>query len=181
MIPPAKRERTLYQLHQFHQGIRKSQLLMCGSFFWPSINKAIKEVVCQCEACTWFQSQNAAAPLTPTPTPSHPWQMCATDIFTLEGIDHLLVGDFYSKMILVRCLPPGQSNANKVISLLKEMFSEHDIPEVLCSDNGPQYASAQFANFCISWGISHETSSPHYPQSNGFAEACIKSVKHALQ
>ena len=178
-IPPAERERTLHQLHQFHQGITKSQLLACGSFFWPSINKAIEEIVCQCEACTQFQSQNAAAPLTPTPL--HPWQMCAKAIFMLEGIDHLVVGDFYSKMILVQCLPPGQSNANKVISLLKEMFSEHGIPEVLCSDNGPQYASAQFANFCMSWGITHETSSLHYPQSNGFAEACIKSVKHALQ
>ena len=107
--------------------------------------------------------------------------MCATDIFMLEGIDHLVVGDFYLKMILVRCLPPGQSNANKVVSLLKEMFSEHGIPKVLHSYNGPQYVSAQFANFCISWGMSHETSSLHYPQSNGFAKACIKSVKHALQ
>ena len=181
IIPPTKRVRTLHQLHQFHQGITKSQLLACGSFFWPSINKAIKEVVCQCETCTWSQSQNAAAPLTPTPTPSHPWQMCATDIFTLEGIDHLVVGDFYSKMIFVRCLPPGQSNANKIVSLLKEMFSEHRIPEVLHSNNGPQYASVQFANFCMSWGISHETSSLHYLQSNRFAEACVKSAKHTLQ
>ena len=92
MIPPAERERSLHQLHQFHQGITKSQLLTCGSFFWPSINKAIEEAVCQCEACTWFQSQNATAPLTPTPTPLHPWKMCATDIFMLEGIDHLVVG-----------------------------------------------------------------------------------------
>ena len=100
----------------------------CGSFFWPGINKAIKEVVCQCETCTQFQSQNAAAPLTPTPTPSRPWQMCATDIFMLEGIDHLVVGDFYLKDDLcLTCLPPGQSNANKVVSLLKEMFSEHGI------------------------------------------------------
>ena len=30
-------------------------------------------------------------------------------------------------------------------------------------------------------GITHETSSPHYLQSNGFAEACVKSMKHALQ
>ena len=43
----------------------------------------------------------------------------------LEGIDHLVVGDFYLEMIFVQCLPPGQSNANKVVSLLKEMFSEH--------------------------------------------------------
>ena len=101
IIPPAERERNLHQLHQFHQGITKSQLLAHGSFFWPSINKAIDEVVHQCETCTQFQSQNAAVPLTPTPTPSCPWQMCATDIFTLEGVDHLVVGDFYSKMIFV--------------------------------------------------------------------------------
>ena len=105
----------------------KSQLLTCGSFFWPSISKAIKEGVCQCETCTQFQSQNAAVPLTPTPTPSCPWQMCATDIFTLEGVDHLVVGDFYSKMIFIRHIPPGQSNTNKVVLLLKAMFSEHGI------------------------------------------------------
>ena len=159
----------------------KSQLLTHGSFLWPGINKAIEEVVHQCETCTWFQSQNAAAPLTPTPTPSCPWQMCATDIFMLEGVDHLVVGDFYLKMIFVQHLPPSQSNANKVVSLLKEMFSEHGIPKVLHSDNSPQYVSAQFTDFCIAWGISHKTSSLHYPQSNGFAEACVKSTKHALQ
>ena len=53
VIPPAKRERVL---HQSHQGITKSQLLAHGSFFWPGINKAIEEVVCQFEACTQFQS-----------------------------------------------------------------------------------------------------------------------------
>ena len=146
---------------------------MYGSFFWPGINKAIKEVVHQCETCTQFQSQNAAVPLTPTPTPSHPWQMCATDIFMLEGVDYLVVGNFYSKMIFIRCFPPSQSNANKVVLLLKEMFAEHGIPEVLRSDNGPQYVSAQFTDFCISWGITHKTSSLHYPQSNRFAKACI--------
>ena len=52
LIPPAKRERVLHQLHQFHQGITKSQLLACGSFFWPGINKSIEKVVCQCETCT---------------------------------------------------------------------------------------------------------------------------------
>ena len=61
------------------------------------------------------------------------------------------------------------------------MFSEHGIPEVLHSDNGPQYVSAQFADFCTSWGITHESSSPYYLQSNGFTEACVKSMKHALQ
>ena len=180
-VRPLERERILQQLHQFHQGITKAQLLMCGCIFWPGIKKAIEEDVHQCETCIWFQAQNATAPLTPMPTPSCPWQMCASDIFTLEAADYLICGEFYSKMILIQHLSSGQSYTIKVISLLKEMFSEHRILEVLHSDNGPQYASAQFADFCTSWGITHKTSSPHYPQSNGFAEACIKSVKHTLQ
>ena len=181
IVPLSEWERILQQLHQFHQGTTKAQLFMCGCVFWLGINKAIEEEVWKCETCTQFQAQNAAAPLTPMPTLSCPWQMCTTDIFTLEGIDYLICGDFYSKMILVRCLPSGQSNTVKVISLLKEMFSEHGIPEVLHSDNDPQDASAQFTEFCTSWGITHETSSPNYLQLNGFTEACVKSVKHALQ
>ena len=181
IVPPSERERVLQQLHHFHQGITKAQLLVHGCIFWPGINIVIKEIVCQSETCTQFQAHNAAAPLTPTPTSSQPWQMCATDIFTLEGVNYLICGDFYLKMILVQCLPSSQSNTAKVVSLLMEMFSEHRIPEVLCSDSGLQYASAQFADFCTSWGNTHETLSPHYLQSNGFAEACVKSVKHALQ
>ena len=75
----------------------------------------------------------------------------------------------------------GQSNTVKVVSLLKEMFWEHGIPQELCSENGPQYVSAQFTEFCTSWGITHKTSSPHYPQLNGFTVVCVKPVKHALQ
>ena len=72
IVPPLERERILHQLHQFHQGITKFQLLICGCIFLPRINKAIEEVVYQCETCTQFQAQNTAAPLTPTPTPSCP-------------------------------------------------------------------------------------------------------------
>ena len=181
IVPPSERGRVLQQLHQFHQGMTKAQLFAHGCVFWPGINKAIEEIFWQCETCTQFQAQNAAAPLTPMPNPSHPWQKCTTDIFTLEGIDYLIWCNFYSKMILIQHLPSGQSNTVKVVLLLKEMFSEHGIPKVLCSDNSPQYASAQFTEFCTSWGVTHETSSPHYQQSNGFAEACVKSMKHALQ
>ena len=101
IIPPSEWERILQQLHQFHQGTTKAQLFAHGCIFWPGINKAIEEAVWQCETYIWFQAQNAAAPLTPMPTPSHPWQMCAMDIFTLEGTDYLICCDFYSKMILI--------------------------------------------------------------------------------
>ena len=77
--------------------------------------------------------------------------------------------------------PAGQSNSAKVIHILKEWFHGHGILEVLYTDNGLQYANAAFSDCSIEWGFTHETSSPHYPQSNGFAESGVKIVKHTLQ
>ena len=71
VIPPSEREEVFGSLYQSHQGITETQLLTCGCVFWPVINKAIEAAVWQCETCMRFQAQNAATPLTPTPTLSH--------------------------------------------------------------------------------------------------------------
>ena len=102
-----------------------------------------------------FQAQNANTLLTPTPTPSHLWQICASDSSTLDGVHYLILADFYSKVILVHNLPAGQSNSAKVIHILAEWFCDHGTPEVLHTDNGPQYASAAFADCSIEWGFTH--------------------------
>ena len=45
------------------------------------------------------------------------------------------------------------------------------------SDNGPQFASAEFAVFATKWKFEHITSSPQYPTSNGKADNAVKIVK----
>ena len=97
IIHPSEREKVLGTLHPSHQGITKTQLLACGCVSWPGINKPIEEAVQQCETCMRFQAQNAATPLMPTPTPSHPWQICVSYIFTLDGMDYLILADFISR------------------------------------------------------------------------------------
>ena len=77
-------------------------------------------------------------------------------------------------------MPPSQCNANKTISMLKELFSKHGIPETLRSDNGPQFANHMFAEFAKEWNFDHNTSSPRNPRSNGQAEAAVKIVKGLL-
>ena len=88
--------------------------------------------------------------------------------------------DYYSKMPFVRRIPSSQCNAAKTISVLKELFSEHGIPETIRSDNGPQFASHQFTEFAKEWNFDHTTSSPRNPRSNGQAEAAVKVTKGLL-
>ena len=68
-----------------------------------------------------------------------------------------------------------------VITALKATFSRHSIPEVLRSDNGPQYTSKEFATFALLYGFQSVTSSPRYSQSNGQAERTVQTVKKIIK
>ena len=97
-----------------------------------------------------------------------------------DGNEYLIIIDYYSKMPFVHKIPPSQCNTAKTISILKELFAEHGIPESLCSDNGPQFASSLFTEFTTDWNFDHCTSTPTNPHSNGQAEAAVKIIKELL-
>ena len=54
------------------------------------------------------------------------------------------------------------------------------IPEIVVSNNGPQFAAATFSKFAQEWGFTHLTISPHYPQSNGEVERAVKTPKNLI-
>ena len=64
---------------------------------------------------------------------------------------------------------------------LRELFSRTAIPDIFWSDRGPQFTSREFKSFADQWGFHHQTSTPHYPQSNGRAEAAVKSMKRIIR
>ena len=61
------------------------------------------------------------------------------------------------------------------------ILTEFGRPFVLKSDNGPCYTSREFHDFLEFYKIHHITSSPHYPQSNGFAEALVCISKKLME
>ncbi|XP_018402188.1 PREDICTED: uncharacterized protein LOC108779298 [Cyphomyrmex costatus] len=51
---------------------------------------------------------------------------------------------------------------------------------MIFSDNGRQFVSKKFANFCKNNGINHRTSTPYHPAINGLAENAVGNFKRGL-
>ena len=83
--------------------------------------------------------------------------------------------DYFSNYIEVERLTTTTSQS--VAQVLSSLFARHGVPDVLVSDNGPQFVSAEFASFAKKWKFDHVTSSPHYAQSNGKAENAVKTAR----
>ena len=63
---------------------------------------------------------------------------------------------------------------------MKAVFAELAVPNMIVSDSGPQYTSAEFEDFMKQWQIEHRVSSARNPQSNGMAERCVQTMKASL-
>ena len=110
--------------------------------------------------------------------PPHAWHTLGTDLFYWNKIDCLVVGDYFSKYLIVRKLPNSFTHA--MIKELGLIFTELGRPFILRSDNGPCYSSRGFHNFLSFYQVDHITSSPHYPQSNGFTKALVGIAKKLM-
>ena len=176
IIPQSLRNDVLDQLHYAHQGVEKCKLRAKYSVFWHGINADIERTVGMCAPCQSHQTSVTKEPLLPLDIPPRPWHTLATDLFYWEQTNYLLVADSFSKFPIVRKL--CSTSSKSIIVQLKGIFDEHGIPEKLISDNGPQYSSTEFREFAKCWGFHHVTSSPLYPQANGFIERMVQTVKH---
>jgi len=68
-----------------------------------------------------------------------------------------------------------------LLAALRAIFSQTAVPDILWTDRGPQFRAGQFQSFARQWGFAHCTSTPYYPQSNGKAEATVKSMKKIIR
>lgn len=179
IIPDSMKSEMLAVVHQGHLGIELSQNRAKTAIYWPGMLKQIEETVSSCGVCQKHRNAQQRETLQPHEIPDKPWIKVATDLFHFNGKDFLLVSDYYSKYFEINQLKTTTSET--VIQHLKIIFARHGIPIYLVSDNGPQYSSNSFRDFMKSWDVQHITSSPAFPQSNGFIERNVQTVKRLLK
>ena len=111
----------LEQIHENHQGIEKYMLKAREPVFWPGIRDDIREAVEKCGICQ--ASSRAAKPVgNVSEVPPHAWHTLGTDLFYWNKMDYLVVGDYFSKFLIVQKIP--NTSTHTVIKELGMIFTE---------------------------------------------------------
>uniref|UniRef100_A0A2N9HBP5 Integrase catalytic domain-containing protein n=1 Tax=Fagus sylvatica TaxID=28930 RepID=A0A2N9HBP5_FAGSY len=125
-------------------------------YWWPYMQKDADQYVRRCEKCQLFAPaiHKPASQLNPI---SSPWP------FAQWGLD------------LVGPLPRATGNRRWLI-VATDYFTKCFI-----SDNGTQFDSGPFKEYCSEFGIRNHFSSPAYPQGNGQAESSNKTILNGIK
>ena len=92
--------------------------------------------------------------------------------------------DSYSRWLLA-CEVLADQTSETVERVLEAVFQRYGPPRLVITDNARCFAPAQadqhhrVARFMAEHGVEHRLRKPYYPQTNGKAEAMVKTFKRA--
>ena len=84
--------------------------------------------------CQEYRASNQKEPMIPGPTPKHPWEEIATDLFHWSDHDYLIIVDYFSRYIELCKL--DDTSSKSIVTHTKSVLARHGIPMVIRSDNG---------------------------------------------
>ena len=179
VIPSCLQSKVVKILHSAHQGCTGMYARAMQSVFWPGMNKDIINFRLGCPHCAKIAPTQKKEPLMLTPAPEWPFQHVCMDFCEYEEHTYLAVVDRFSGWLMIYHFTK-EATGERLVAICREIFSSYGIAECISSDGGPQFKSQVFEVFLKRHGIAHRKSSVDYPQSNGRAEAAVKTAKRLI-
>ena len=176
VIPNSLKDEYLHRLHEGHLSVNKTQENAKEHLYWPGMDADISDYTKRCQECikrSWMPKE----PLQPHDIPAGPWLKLGMDYFNFNGTQYVLISDYFSKFpYMFKAKTSFWSLRDHLINL----FAIEGYPDEIVTDNGPPFSSQEFNRFLSKLGITHTTSSPLYPRSNGSVERMVQKVKTLL-
>ena len=168
------------QLHDSHQGMVRIKDRARLTVYWPGMDNDIDQTILSCKLCQDSLPSQQKEPITLKSTPQRPFQEIAADFCSHAGLQYLITVDCFSDWPEISPMMTN-TTTSKLMTSLKSLFCRMGAPDKVWTDQGTQFTSQAFQEFAKQWGFEHVTSSPRYPQSNGKAEATVKSMKKIIR
>ena len=108
VIPKSMRIEVLTKIHEGHLGIERSKLRAKEAVYWPGMSSQIEDLVTNCSTCQELRQSNQKEPMIPHEIPQYPWQAVATDLFTWNNNNYLVIIDY-----LLGDIIPSHQNQRK--------------------------------------------------------------------
>jgi hypothetical protein len=147
-----------------------------AGLYWLTTIKDAKDIVRRCEACQRFASRPhaPAAELQPIPL-SWPFAQWGLDMVGKlhkswpGGHVYMLVAvDKFTKW--VEAAPITTQDSTAAINFIKSIVFCFGVPHNIITDNGTNFMSKEFRNYCVSMGIKLNFASVAHPKTNGQVE-----------
>ena len=179
VIPKDLRNQVIKQLHSANQGTTSMLSRARKSFYWPGMDRDINNHVESCRTCKEMSPSNTKEPLINSTIPEYPFQDVASDLFEIDGYSYLAYVDRLTAFAELAHLPISTSSYY-IINVFRDFFHRWGIPEEISLDGASNLQSSEIKTWLTEWGVRIRKSSAYYPQSNGRAEAGVKSLKRLL-
>jgi hypothetical protein len=171
IVMPAKyRSHVIELAHEGHLGVVGTKQALRTKVFWPGMDKQAEKYCKSCHGCQVTGKPPQPEPIRCTKLPSSPWSDIAVDFLgPLPSGEHILVVvDYFSRWFEIAYMK--SITADQTIKELNKIFFTHGLPKSIRSDNGPQFRSTEFREYCEHLGINHFRVIPKWPQANGEVE-----------
>jgi thymidylate kinase/transposase InsO family protein len=185
--PPSARPSIITQMHTDlgHVGATKLCSVLMARYYWRGMHQQVAAQLKGCDNCLRHKTLFKLKPeLKPLP-PSRLWERVNLDSMgpypaTKAGARYICVAvDAMSKY--VEAWPtPKLDSATMAQFFEMSVMANHGLPRTVVTDQGKEFQLA-FSDLMTDLGVQHVRSAAYNPQSNGQAEAAVKTILHGLQ
>ena len=149
-------------------------------YYWPTMKSDAADYVKKCDPCQRM-SPILKLSVQDLVSISSPWPFAQWGIDIVGPLPTapaqkkllLVATDYFSKWIEADAFA-SIKDRDVTRFIWKNIVCRFSIPRSVVSDNGPQFDSRVYRDFCQELKIRNLYSTPQYPQSNGQAEASNK-------
>ena len=179
ILPPSLHNAVLNEMHNTpfagHLGVTRTLSSIRERYYWPGLHSIVNTYVKKCRDCAMFKRSNinTLPPLIPI-TATEPLECIEVDVVgpfkeSSKGNRYILTMiDIFTRWPEAYAIKNQETET--ILACLEDFVSRHGMPRSILTDQGKQFESQLFKNFCHAFNIQKKRTTSYHPACNGQIE-----------